>query len=228
VKNPPKKIALMNPYSWIDTIVTTALPSPAKHLCHYLLKFMNRECDVAWPSYARISAETGYSKQTLMRHFDTLESEGWIARDRGAKGKNTRYYIMFPVKMDLSLGSSREELVPPTGSSREELSSSREELEVVPERNTNNPLNNPLITHIVDFDEFWKIYPRKEGKKKAMELWKKLKVSPELFEQIKRHISIAFNGRDKNYIPHGDAYVRNERWLDEVSCTKVETREAIL
>lgn len=73
----------------------------------------------------------------------------------------------------------------------------------------------------IDFDAFWDIYPRKVSKSKTEKLWSKLKVKPELFAKIKNNIEARITCGDwsyerKEFIPHPDTYLRNERWDDEL------------
>ena len=76
----------------------------------------------------------------------------------------------------------------------------------------------------VHFEKFWEIYPRKENKKKAMEKWKKMKVTEELFETIEKSIKSHKETKQwKDYIiPHATTWLNQERWEDEV---KVNTEE---
>ena len=81
---------------WLELIWKADLPSNSKYLCAYLRTFMNDKSDMAWPSYARISSETGLSRPTISRHFEYLDAEGWLNRDKGNSNKNTRYYACIP------------------------------------------------------------------------------------------------------------------------------------
>lgn len=71
------------------------------------------------------------------------------------------------------------------------------------------------------FDEFWSIYPRKVGKKAALNSWKKLKPDAELFERIIQAVATAKasdqwirgNGR---FIPHPATWLNQGRWDDEL------------
>lgn len=69
----------------------------------------------------------------------------------------------------------------------------------------------------ISFDDFWTIYPRKEGKTEAEKKWEKLNVDDELFKKIKLHIAHAYTGKEKKYIPHGSTYVNQQRWNDEIT-----------
>ena len=75
---------------------------------------------------------------------------------------------------------------------------------------------------MIDFDEFWPLYPRKVAKKAARKAWDKLKPDQELFDKIKEDIEqrIAFGlwTTDKfDFIPHAATYLNGERYEDEHS-----------
>lgn len=71
------------------------------------------------------------------------------------------------------------------------------------------------------FDEFWKEYPHKVGKVEAKKVWNKIAPSKILFGKILSGLRMQkktiWSDVDKQYIPHAAKWLRNERWLDEVS-----------
>ena len=70
------------------------------------------------------------------------------------------------------------------------------------------------------FDEFWKLYPRKESKQQAKKAWLKLKPDQALFNLIANALEyrsqtkewLAEGGR---YIPHPATWLNGRRWEDE-------------
>lgn len=70
------------------------------------------------------------------------------------------------------------------------------------------------------FSQFWKIYPRKEGKGDAEKAWKKIKKPSETFFAIESALSWQVpseqwtkdNGK---FIPHPASYLNKRRWEDE-------------
>lgn len=69
------------------------------------------------------------------------------------------------------------------------------------------------------FDVFWRLYPRKVGKKNALRAWGKidLREATAIFENV-RIMSESENWRKNNgqYIPHPSTYLNGERWKDEL------------
>lgn len=71
------------------------------------------------------------------------------------------------------------------------------------------------------FEQFWKLYPNKTGKKKAQEKWGKLKVDQSLFNTImtglgRQSVSQAWTKDGGQFVPHATTWLNGERWNDEV------------
>ena len=69
-----------------------------------------------------------------------------------------------------------------------------------------------------DFAVFWSAYPRKEGKDKAWEAWKRLAPGEELFAEMLAGIERAKEGEQwqRSIIPHPTTWITGKRWKDEV------------
>lgn len=77
------------------------------------------------------------------------------------------------------------------------------------------------------FDEFWKFYPKKQGKGAAAKAWRKIKPDKALFEQI---MAAVRDNIDRNqqwrrdngqYIPNPSTWLNQQRWLDELQGKKM-------
>lgn len=71
-----------------------------------------------------------------------------------------------------------------------------------------------------DFETLWKLYPRKEGRTKAFNAYKKALKKGVTFETIKQGIEayckqIEANKTEKAYIKHGSTWFNGECWNDE-------------
>lgn len=69
----------------------------------------------------------------------------------------------------------------------------------------------------VDFDAFWRLYPRRVARKAALREWERLSVA----DQSLALAAIAvwapiFSRREWDKIPHGSTWIHGERWLDEL------------
>lgn len=68
------------------------------------------------------------------------------------------------------------------------------------------------------FELFWSRYPRKEGKKKAREKWKRLNPDPVLFARIMAGLDKHIHSEQwrRGVIPHPTTWLNGERWEDEL------------
>lgn len=75
-----------------------------------------------------------------------------------------------------------------------------------------------------EFEELWKLYPRKEGKKQAYAAYKRAIKNGTKNEDIRKGIEnyveqIRIKGRPIEYIKQGSTYFRNEHWTDVLDMT---------
>lgn len=70
-----------------------------------------------------------------------------------------------------------------------------------------------------DFDFFWKIYPKKQGKKEAYKAYTKARKKAgrdELLEALREVKTKDWCNRELQYVPHASTWLNQERWNDEV------------
>lgn len=103
--------------------------------------------------------------------------------------------------------------------------------------NTNNKQNNrPSKQQLEEeFEQLWAMYPKKQGKKKALEYYISARTGkdPVTFEIVKQGISnyifnIKETGIDPKYIKHGSTWFNQQCWKDDYTVYKKEeekTRE---
>ena len=77
-----------------------------------------------------------------------------------------------------------------------------------------------------EFEELWKLYPRKVGKTKALTYYKKARKNT-TFEEVKQGIlnycaEIKKKKIDMKYIKHGSTWFNNQGWNDEYEVTPQE------
>ena len=70
------------------------------------------------------------------------------------------------------------------------------------------------------FEAFWKTYPRREGRGKALAIWTKLKPSLDIQAKIKSAVeaqkqSPQWQKDGGQFIPHPATWLNQSRWLDE-------------
>ena len=71
-----------------------------------------------------------------------------------------------------------------------------------------------------EFDVFWSKYPRKVGKGKCRDIWKKIKPNKALFKKIMQSLEAQVNSKqwtkdNGQFIPHPSTWLNQSRWEDE-------------
>ncbi|POG01247.1 hypothetical protein BGP84_01130 [Pseudomonas putida] len=74
---------------------------------------------------------------------------------------------------------------------------------------------------LVDFERFWKIYPRKVSKADAKKAWAKIKVTADLFALMAKAlaawtVSTDWTKDGGQFIPHASTWLNGKRWEDEL------------
>lgn len=81
---------------------------------------------------------------------------------------------------------------------------------------------------MVNFDEFWMIYPRKVGKLTAKKSWEKLSAEnkQKALEAIEQHKQFWEKKETEwDYIPHASTWLNQERWHDELDFTPKKEKQ---
>lgn len=84
------------------------------------------------------------------------------------------------------------------------------------------PTNNPI------FDHFWKAYPRKEGKPKALRTFERLRLTDETLEQVLTELERQSKLKDWKhinikYIPLAQTWLNRRDWEEDQSGTDRES-----
>lgn len=74
-----------------------------------------------------------------------------------------------------------------------------------------------------EFEQLWKLYPRKEGKTDAKKHYIKARKAKTLYETVEKGLYrykeyLEQQGTESQYIPHGSSWFCQERWNDEYVC----------
>jgi hypothetical protein len=94
----------------------------------------------------------------------------------------------------------------------------------VARHNNNNINNNNINIYTASddaqnlhnrFDDFWKAYPRKQDKERAMRLWKRDrldKIADKIISDVEKRKETEWKWRDKQYIKNPGTYLRGKPW----------------
>lgn len=98
------------------------------------------------------------------------------------------------------------------------------------EKNNNNAQRRKELEE--EFEQLWEMYPRKQGKKKALDCYISARTSkdPVTFEKAKQGISnyifyIKESGLDPKYIKHGSTWFNQQSWNDDYTVYKKEEKQ---
>lgn len=78
------------------------------------------------------------------------------------------------------------------------------------------------------FDEFWKIYPRKRNRDRALKIWKKKKydeIARLILDDVRNRLMNDSDWQDDQYIPHPATYLANRRFEDEITLVRKKPKK---
>lgn len=194
------------------------IPPTTKITLYWLADHMNGETGECFPSLQRLAKLVEVNKSTLIRHLDTLEGLGLITRksfknENGGYG-STRYILHLE---DLPHEPLLHNVTGASGKTQQG---------VVAKCNTNLGNNNlgsitNNISTITDeeFEQFWKIYPRRVRKHHAKKsLSNKIKYGAkfdDIMQGARKYVDSLGEAYETKYIPHPSTWLNQERWKDE-------------
>jgi len=153
-----------------------------------------------YPSVAYLSSRSGLPENTVRNNLAKLQSDGVISV-RQRKHASSEYTLLFST-IHKNCGSTK--IGGKTVSKKEET-----------------VRNTPHTPQGVDglFEDFWKQYPRKEGKGSARKAFAK---AIKRVGGITKHLVI-FSGlltsprlkREKQFVPHASTWLNDDGWEDE-------------
>ena len=222
----------------------------AVYCCLALHANNKREC---FPSYKKIHEYTGLSRATISAALKKLRARGLLEvhgrTERGLKRSNF-YVLLDPPEPDPPEPGQRETepataaTAPPAEepacSSIAELRSSvvellgssiaepeQEQLEQHPKEQTPP---NPQRGNEREFEAFWNAYAKKQGRDKALRVWRRLNPSPAIVETIlaavaKQKLWPDWRRENGRYIPCPAKWLRGRRWEDQGTTAETVPRE---
>lgn len=179
----------------------------AKGMALYLNTYMNDSHDMAFPSISTVCGELNLSNKTAIKYLSELASAGYLRKEKRFSN-STIYYAIIPKLIASCVDSPlMEELhhscVDSTPTVVEDLHSNKQ---------VNKQSNKQ-----VRFEEFWKVWPKKERKAPAVAKWEAKKLDKHADDIIADIL-----WRRDNYKPwhdeiymHPVTYLNQEAWNDE-------------
>lgn len=161
-----------------------------------------------FPGQKRLSDMTGLSSRSVVRVLNDLEEKGLIARERRFRQNGTRT-------------SDRYVLASRPGATVSPVTVSPDNSDV---HHVPNGVSTPLIEPPVEpsvridrFEEFWKVYPRREAKVAARKAFEKAvkSVGADAVLAGARRYAADPNLPDKQFVPLPTSWLNQGRWDDE-------------
>jgi hypothetical protein len=190
----------------------TDLPTVEKMVLLVIADHANDEGTQSYPSQATIASKASISVRTVQRAVNSLVSEGYIRLFKHSGGSAGCREDRRPHLYQINLGKLRGDNL----SGRQEIPD--ETTMTTTTGRLSRPMNHPLDPSIKhpDFEEFWKIYPRKVAKAAALKAWIKAKqvTSPEeIIAGAQRYANDP--NRHPSYTAHPATWLNAHRWGDE-------------
>lgn len=200
----------------------TKVGNPLRKLV--LIKLADNASDQGecWPSYQHIADQCEIARSTVKTHIRELEKAGLVRREfrrNGELNKSNVFHLTLSGGAGAARGGGAAENPPgaaenPGGGAGAAPRTSH----------LSEPVKEPkpMCTSVEDgFDQFWKLYPKKKGRKDALKAWNKLKPDADLqvvmITALAKHCAsldwIKSNGQ---YIPNASTWLNGERWQDEL------------
>ena len=171
-----------------------------------------------WITIQEVADFTGISSRHAINKVDELARASWVERTRrGANGRASEYRLSLP-KVNQSAHNEESEgeqtctIVP----ANVNYSSGKHEPECTP---TTPKLPTKAAPNIYppDFEDFWRAYPKRTGKKAALRRWREAvkTTDPALIAAKAAEYARSVAGTEKRYIKNPEGWLSAGRYEDE-------------
>lgn len=181
-----------------------------------------------WITIQEVADFTGISSRHAINKVDELARASWVERTRrGANGRASEYRLSLP-KVNQSAHNEESEgeqtctIVP----ANVNYSSGKHEPECTP---TTPKLPTKAAPNIYppDFEDFWKEYPKKAGKRAALKRWREAtrRADPDEIRQgaVRYAESVRAKGTPPDYVKNAEGWLNDDRWTDEIASPAVSS-----
>ena len=198
---------------------------------------VNSRSGVAWPSTRAIAADCGLTQQGTMNILDRLIAREILVVDREAVGRRSRRYKVRLEKLvcaqpGLALAGDEDEVIALNPVPR--CAQPGTTLRSTPLSTTGEPDLEPEVLarapdgRRVDFERFWAVYPKRQAKAAALEIWNQISPSPPLVNQMiaavqRQARSDEWRESNGKFVPQPANWLKAQRWLDEVQQSRTST-----
>lgn len=183
---------------------------PNAKLLYGEITALSNQKGFCWASDSYFSNLYSVSKATIQNWLKSLETAGYIGREvkykDGTKQIESRYIRILVYPTQEKLSTPTQEIL-------------RENTTSINTTNTGQSHDDPKPTILDDFEELWKLYPRKRGKQSAFKAYKRALKKGTTNKQIQTGImgyinDIHHEHIGQEYIAWGGTFFNQERWAD--------------
>lgn len=171
-----------------------------------------------YPGVARIAKMTGANERTVKRQIGQLEAAGHVTTQRRIGcGNKYRLNLSGPVTESHQCQCVTSDRESPHQCQCVTTTSDTES----PEYSFESTKNIQGAAPSFCFDDFWRVWPKKEGEEEARRVWKKLRPSGDLAAVIIEDVIARAQADQKwlkdegAFIPSPSNYLTGKRWKDE-------------
>jgi len=204
----------------------TKVGNPLRKLV--LIKLADNASDQGecWPSYQHIADQCEIGRSTVKLHIRELEKAGLLRREYRRKGELNQsnvFHLSLDGGADPDLGGGAGDNPPGAGDNPGGGAGAAPRTS-----HSSEPVKEPKPTVTSDtpegFEQFWKLYPKKKGRKDAAKAWAKLKPNGELHQTLitalgSHCLSEDWTKDDGRYVPNASTWLNGERWTDHLKPT---------
>lgn len=189
-----------------------------------LLKLADNASDQGecWPSYQHIADQCEVSRSTVKVHIRELEKAGLLRREFRRNGELNQSNVFH-----LQLDGGATDNQGGASSAPPGAADAREGGAAAAPRTSHSfePVNEPKPLCKNDapegFDQFWKLYPNKKGRKEAIKAWSRLRPDDRLRHTLitalgKHRLSRDWTKDGGQFIPMASTWLNGERWEDDL------------
>lgn len=192
-----------------------------------------------WAADGWLGERFGVCELRMRNMISGLRKKGWLV-DRGRDGRN-RWISVNPdrlctaitksVTSDITQGVTSDitDSVMITDRVTSDITESVIAVHKGKNKRENTVIDQPSLIEIAEtlgkvkgdaalaFDRFWAEYPRREGRKKALEVFRRNKLHERLEEVLQglQRAKASEQWQNPRFIPHATTWLNGERWLDD-------------
>lgn len=208
--------------------------SSARHVLLCLANYAGEDGRNAFPSIARLCADTGLSERAVRNNLRELEESGVIRRGNQAVAaafidRADRRPTVYDICMDEAERGAADAARETTGGTSFQngghLTTERGAADA-PEPSYNHQLNRQKDSSLplgdplkAEFEEWYRLYPHKVGRGQALKAYRSARKKigqAELLDAVKKFSAAVLRaGTEKRFVPHPSTWLTGERWADE-------------